>query len=367
MEIEKFPKTSRNYVCEKCNITTSSKKDYNNHLLTRKHLKNFPDSSQNFPDSSQNFPIISQIDQNSCPYVCEYCNIITNNKKDFSNHILTRKHLNKVRDYTPNIEVGNSETEGYTCQCGKEYKCNGSLWRHKKTCNPEMTSNKKEKPMVISTEIVMAIINQNKELHELLREERKMIIEEIKKSNNGNNIYANTISNNTNIQNTSNNANFNLNFFLNEQCKNAVNLTEFIESLVVTAEDFERTGKLGFVDGISKIFLKGLRELDVYSRPIHCTDLKRESIYVKHDNVWVKEDSEKTHLNTAVKHIARKNLRQLVTWKEENPDCLDNSTRASDLLVTYSQRALGGMGEQEDSKFRGAIIKNVLKDVVVGK
>jgi hypothetical protein len=216
-------------------------------------------------------------------------------------------------------------------------------------------------------ELVIELVKNNKELQELMREDRKMFMDEIRQLKAQNVISNSNIQNANTISNTNNNANFNLNFFLNEQCKNAVNLTEFIESLVVTAEDFERTGKLGFVDGISKIFLKGLRELDVYSRPIHCTDLKRESIYVKQDNVWVKEDSEKSHLNTAVKHIARKNLRQLVTWKEENPDCLDNSTRASDLLVTYSQRALGGMGEQEDAKFRGAIIKNVLKDVVIDK
>ena len=221
---------------------------------------------------------------------------------------------------------------------------------------------------IITTELVIELVKQNKELQELLRDERKLLIEEMKKSNNsGNNVYANTISNNTNIQNNNNNANFNLNFFLNEQCKNAVNLSDFINSLVVTAQDFERTGKLGFVEGISKIFLNGLRALDVYSRPIHCTDLKRESVYVKLDNVWIKEDSDKTHLNTAVKQLARKNLRQLVTWKEENPDCLDTSTEASDLLVKFSQRALGGMGEQEDAKFRSAIIKNIMKDVVVDK
>jgi hypothetical protein len=366
MEIENFPKTSQNYICEQCNIITSSKKDYNNHIRTRKHLKNFPNSSQNFPNSSQNFPKISHPDQISSPYICEYCQINTSNKKDFSNHIQTRKHLNKVRDYKPNIDV--NEPEEYECQCGKLYMCKGSLWRHKKTCNPETANKKNERPMTLSPDLVMEIMNQNKELQELLKEERKMLIEEMKKSNNGsNNVYANTISNNTNIQNTNNNSNFNLNFFLNEQCKNAINLTDFINSLVVTAQDFERTGKVGFVEGISKIFLKGLKALDVYSRPIHCTDLKRESIYVKQDNVWVKEDSEKTHLNTAVKQIARKNLRQLITWKEENPDCLDTSTPASDLLVKFSQRALGGIGEQEDAKFRNAIIKNIMKDVVVDK
>jgi len=244
----------------------------------------------------------------------------------------------------------------------------GSLWRHKKVCDKtENTIQTGKLSNTLSVELVIELVKNNKELQELMREDRKMFMEEIRQMKSQQVITNSNIQNNNMSIQNNNNANFNLNFFLNEQCKNAVNLSEFIDSLVVTAQDFERTGKIGFVEGISRIFLNGLRALDVYSRPIHCMDLKRESVYVKQDNVWIKEDSDKTHLNTAVSQIARKNLRQLVTWKAENPDCLDTSTVASDLLVQFSQRALGGIGEQEDAKFRSAIIKNVLKDVVVDK
>ena len=353
--MKKSPEIPKVYDCELCDYTTSSMKDYNKHCLTRKHLERQENGIKR-EEKSQKIPKGPKTPQ---PHRCELCNYTTINIKDYNKHLSTSKHQDMVN--------GNTTTE-YKCDCGKYYTCRGNLWRHKKTCNNNSTKNDNTNlSNTLSVELVIELVKNNKELQELMREDRKMFMDEIRQLKAQNVISNSNIQNANTISNTSNNANFNLNFFLNEQCKNAVNLTEFIESLVVTAEDFERTGKLGFVDGISKIFLKGLRELDVYSRPIHCTDLKRESIYVKQDNVWVKEDSEKSHLNTAVKHIARKNLRQLVTWKEENPDCLDNSTRASDLLVTYSQRALGGMGEQEDAKFRGAIIKNVLKDVVIDK
>ena len=351
--MKKSSENTKKLVCELCDYTTSRMNDYTKHCLTKRHIER-QDAGTKGCDKSQK---LAALQNQPKTYDCELCNYTTINIKDYNKHLSTSKHQDKVN--------GNTTTE-YKCDCGKYYICYGTLWRHKKTCNNNSTKiDNTNLSNTLSVELVIELVKNNKELQELMREDRKMFMDEIRQAK-SQSINTNIQNANT-ISNTSNNANFNLNFFLNEQCKNAVNLTEFIESLVVTAEDFERTGKLGFVDGISKIFLKGLRELDVYSRPIHCTDLKRESIYVKQDNVWVKEDSEKSHLNTAVKHIARKNLRQLVTWKEENPDCLDNSTRASDLLVTYSQRALGGMGEQEDAKFRGAIIKNVLKDVVIDK
>jgi hypothetical protein len=350
-----FPQNSPNYF-------EHEYRDYNS-----SHIKNFVQHLQSMDHKNNADNGISPKKPRTI-YSCAACDYTTCNKKDYTIHNSTRKHLNNTNSPNPPEKNPNE----YKCpNCNKAHKDRAGLWRHKKKCSLNEEPNELKTKMnsnIITTELVIELVKQNKELQELLRDERKILIEEMKKSNNGsNNVYANTISNNTNIQNTNNNSNFNLNVFLNEQCKNAINLSDFINSLVVTAQDFERTGKVGFVEGISKIFLKGLKALDVYSRPIHCTDLKRESIYVKQDNVWVKEDSEKTHLNTAVKQLARKNLRQLVTWKEENPDCLDTSTPASDLLVKFSQTALGGIGEQEDAKYRNAIIKNIMKDVVVDK
>jgi len=352
--MKKSPENPKVYECYLCDYVTSAPKDYHKHCLTKKHLDR-QDSGTNGEDKSPKIPKPTK------NYECELCNYTTTNAKDYNKHLSTSKHQDKANGNT---------TNDYKCDCGRYYMSYGSLWRHKKVCNiAENTINENTKlSNTLSVELVIELVKNNKELQELMREDRKMFMEEIRQLKQG--TYGNLanppfVQNANTISNTSNN--FNLNFFLNEQCKNAINLSDFINSLVVTAQDFERTGKVGFVEGISKIFLNGLRALDVYSRPIHCTDLKRESIYVKQDNVWVKEDSEKTHLNTAVKQLARKNLRQLVTWKAENPDCLDTSTPASDLLVTFSQTALGGIGEQEDAKFRSAIIKNIVKDVVIDK
>jgi ribosomal protein L37AE/L43A len=340
---DKSEKIRKIFSCDYCDYTSGCTKDFNKHLQTIKHKNNAP-----ITDKSEKIRKI---------FICDYCVYNTSDSKDFNKHLYTVKHKSNASI----TELPEKFRTEYNCpNCNKPHNDRAGLWRHKKKCNPEESNTVNSFEPKITTSMIIELLKQNKDLQELLVNELRQAKAQPVNTNIQN---TNTISN----SNNTNNANFNLNVFLNEQCKNAVNLSDFINSLVVTAQDFERTGKVGFVEGISKIFLKGLRALDVYSRPIHCTDLKRESIYIKQDNVWVKEDSEKTHLNTAVKQLARKNLRQLVTWKEENPDCLDTTTHASDLLVKFSQTALGGIGEQEDTKFRNAIIKNIMKDVVVEK
>jgi ABC-type lipoprotein release transport system permease subunit len=173
----------------------------------------------------------------------------------------------------------------------------------------------------------------------------------------------NTITNTTN--NTNSNNRFNLNLFLNEQCKDALNLNDFINSLKVTVEDLERTGKLGYVEGISNIFLNGLRELDIYTRPIHCTDLKRETVYVKDKDKWEKETEDKSKLKQAVKQIATKNLKQLKTWQLENPEFSNFDSKENEQYMIISKSSLGGYDKEEDEKYQENIIKNVLKETKV--
>ena len=204
-------------------------------------------------------------------FFCVGCDYTTCNKKDYSKHLLTVKHINNASpvDNPQKSPKLRPKQENYVCDiCEKIHKDRAGLWRHKKKCSQINTLKEElETPKQIFTnDLVITLINQNKELQNLLIEDRKIFMEDRKCSQN-------TISNSNNNTNINSNNSFNLNFFLNEQCKNAINLVDFIDSLQVGVKDLERTGKLGYVEGISQIFLNGLKELDIYNRPIHCTDL----------------------------------------------------------------------------------------------
>ena len=286
-------------------------------------------------------------------YSCDFCHYQTSDSKDFKKHLATRKHKNNA----PTTNGPEIIRNKYICpSCKKPHGDRAGLWRHKQKCNV----TKQDINSIITPELVLSLISKNNELQNLLMEDRKIFMEEFKKANSGNN------SNNNNSNNTnSNNGNFNLNFFLNEQCKDAINLADFVNSLNVTVKDLERTGELGYIEGISSIFLDGLKELDIYKRPIHCTDIKRETAYLKDENKWIKEDDNKSHLKLAIRKVAMKNLKQLPKWQEENPDCMNTQSESSDRFVIISQQLLGGVGEKEETKYQNTIIKNILKVVTV--
>jgi hypothetical protein len=168
---------------------------------------------------------------------------------------------------------------------------------------------------------------------------------------------------NSNITNNQ----FNLNFFLNETCKNAMNIQDFIQSIKLTTQDFETTGRLGFVDGISRIFINELKRLEVESRPLHCTDVKRETVYVKDNDTWEKENMEKKKLKWAINSIAQLNLNQVQEWQQEYPECRENNTVANTRFNEMAMVALGGFGDEQETKFRDKIMKNILKEIVVSK
>jgi hypothetical protein len=173
----------------------------------------------------------------------------------------------------------------------------------------------------------------------------------------------------TNIQNNNitNNNNFNLNLFLNEQCKDAISITDFIESIKLTVADLEATGRLGYVPGISRIFINKLKELDVYTRPLHCTDLKRETVYIKDKDTWEKETNEKIGLRNIVKRIARKNLQQLPAWQAQNPDFVTLDTQENNDFLKISLNSLGSCDPENEEKDMNKIMRNVLKEVVIDK
>jgi hypothetical protein len=170
----------------------------------------------------------------------------------------------------------------------------------------------------------------------------------------------------THTTNTTNNS-FNLHFFLNETCKDAMNIVDFVNSLQLTTDDFETTGKLGFVDGISRIFIKELKKLDTEKLPIHCTDFKRETVYIKDNNIWEKENDEKMRVKWAIDRIAQLNYNQIQQWQEKFPECKVNNTPANEHFFGLAKVALGGRGKEEEDKFREKIMRNVLKKVVLDK
>ena len=178
------------------------------------------------------------------------------------------------------------------------------------------------------------------------------------------------LTKNTNVitnNNNNNNTNFNLQMFLNVQCKDALNITEFVDSLQPKIEDLEMTGKLGYVEGISKIFLNGLQGLDINRRPIHCSDQKRETIYIKNNNTWEKENDNRENLKLAIKTITSKNIKQISVWQKENPDCFDSSSKKNDQYLRIVSNSMNGLTPEETQKNYDKIISKLVKEVVIQK
>jgi hypothetical protein len=303
-------------------------------------------------------------------FICDICDYCTVNRKDFKKHEQTQKHIKNVSN-EGEIKQESPLQCTYVCdKCECVFNCRTTLWRHNKKCEIEPISTEiviADKPIEekFDKDSIIQLIKQNKELQTVLMEQNAVILsqhETMKKMS----THSTLIQNNTTNHNTTNNQ-FNLNVFLNEQCKSAVNLIDFVNSLQVQIKDLEKTGQLGYVEGISSIFLKGLREMDIYKRPIHCTDLKRETVYVKDQDSWEKETAEKSKLRMAIQTVARKNLKTLPAWQEENPDFRKLDTKENNTFIKIALHSLGGQTDEEEEKFTEKIIKNVLKDVVIDR
>ena len=309
-------------------------------------------------------------------FFCEKCAFISSNRKDYNRHLLTRKHLNsyKSNQFEPKKP---QKTQLHNCsQCNKTYNSKSGLWNHKKKCtiiNEENSNNSNNSTNTFTPELFIEILKENKEIQNVLIEQNKELQNKLLEQNAEHhkqiielaNKQVSNITNNTN--NTTNNSQFNLNFFLNETCKDAMNITDFVNSLQVQIADLEKTGKLGYVEGISGILMRGLKELDYTMRPIHCTDLKRETVYVKAENSWEKDDDEKAKLKLAIQRVARKNLRTLPRWQEENPDFKILDTKENDSYIKIALNSLGGQTDEQHEKYVEKIMRNVLKEVVIEK
>jgi hypothetical protein len=305
------------------------------------------------------------VQESSAKFNCVFCYYSTCRKSQYERHLTTDKH--KKRENGSKLVVNDSylvpkSSNCYQCECGKIYKHDSGYYRHKKKCiYKKQDKDNKQVTQIVSDEqnhnVMIELLKQNQEFKELIIEQNKHIMELAGKV--GNTINNNTTNNNTN--------NFNLQFFLNEKCKDALNIMDFINQLQVKLTDLDMVGRIGYTEGISKIFIRGLKELDVFKRPVHCSDLKRETLYVKDQDAWEKDNDDKNKMKTAIKFIAAKNLKQINEWKEENPESDDYDSKKHMEYHNIIINATGGSTAEEDDKNFNKIIRNVAKEAVIDK
>ena len=275
-------------------------------------------------------------------FVCECCNYSSSRKSQYYRHLSTDKH--KILQ---NPTSKKFQTEKlHICDCGKKYKHSSTLFAHKKQCiakNIENATDNTKLCELDKDELIIQLLKQNKELIEVLK--------------NGTNN-----NNNTN----SHNKTFNLQFFLNETCKGAMNIMDFVDSIKLQLSDLERVGEIGYVEGISNIIVKNLNDLDITERPIHCTDKKRETIYIKDEDKWEKEDEGKMKIRKVIKKVASKNSLLIPKFKEVHPDCIKSISPFSDQYNKLIIESMGGPGDNDVEK-ENKIIRNISKNIIIDK
>ena len=295
-------------------------------------------------------------------YECEYCDYFTSRKSQYERHLSTAKHQNSVKMLTNIVAPNNLEhSKKYKCSCGKQFSYRQSLHVHRKKCNVlnGIEDIDKDKDQPITKELVLQLIQQNQKLQEMLLDQQNKMYEITKEGKC-------ITTNNTTTNNTTNNQ-FNLNFFLNEQCKDALNIMEFVDSLNVQLKDLEYTANKGYAEGISNIFINGLANLNVHKRPIHCSDAKREILYIKDNGEWQKDDMEKSKLTKAIKFIGNKNIKQISEWQKAYPEYNNPESKQNDKYMKMLCNAMSGSTKEESEKNYDKIIRNIVKEVVIDK
>ena len=278
-------------------------------------------------------------------FYCKECNYKCSYNCDWTRHISTRKHfLSKAGN---NLEIEETQKNECDCECGKKYLTKSGLWKHKLICT--FSHQNKPENFKITTQMFYDLLHQNNEL-------QKSLIEMSKKG---------TIINNCN--NNSNNKTFNLQVYLNETCKDAINLSDFVDKIHVTIDDLEKVGETSYAEGISKVFIKNLNDINVDERPIHCTDSKRETLYIKDNNQWTKDDDDKTALTKAIKQVTNKNIDQIFVWQKLHPEYIDPESKQNDQYLKIVMNSMPGSTTEETNKNYEKIVKNIIKKTVIEK
>jgi len=316
--------------------------------------------------SLTNFSQISPIKYN---YNCDICNVYTNNKKDYNKHILTAKHKKRMISNTfvtdnfpiPPIQICD--------KCNKSYKSRVGLWRHKKKCSPPTPLSIPAEPELsnsfipthpdgpIDMHMIVELLKQNQEFKELIIEQNKYMIELASKA-------GNTNTNNNNIKNQHNN--FNLNVFLNETCKDAICINDFIKDLPVSFQQLENIEQNGYVAGITNVILTQLKTMDISQRPLHCTDAKRDTMYIKQLDEWIKDDTNNTMMTHIFRRIANNNLRTIQEWSQMHPSSLESGTKENDFCTNAMMNSLGAFGDAQ-LKLDSMVLKCIAKSVLVDR
>ena len=300
-------------------------------------------------------------------FVCEKCDYSTSKKSDYSKHLLTLKHQNSDNNDINNDNFSQKNAKSHICECGRIYKYRQGLCYHKKTCKlkePQESSvtneDKEESELNVLTKLVKDVIKQNIDVIKQNHDLTNKIVDICKVSNTQNN----TISH-SNVH--SNNKTFNLQFFLNETCKDAMNISDFVESIKFQLKDLEHIGEVGFVNGISDVVLENLIELDTRQRPLHCSDNKREILYIKDNNEWIKDDGPNTKMTKVIKQIAHKNIKVIPEWVKNNPDCHKSDSKKNDKYLKIVSNSMSGGTESEQKTNISKIISKVAKEVTIDK
>ena len=282
---------------------------------------------------------------------CSECNFKCSKYSNYAKHLTTDKHK---RNTNGNKKMPKNATP-FMCLCNKTYTTKSGLWKHKQKCllviedknknNQINLTNTTNSNSTIDKELIMSIMKQNQELQNQVME---------------------LLKNGTQQITNNNNKTFNLNFFLNETCKNAMNIMDFVNNLQLQLDDLEKMGEVGYVNGMSNIIIKNLKDMDVTERPVHCTDVKREVLYVKDDDKWDKETKDKPKIRKAIKHVAHKNAGLLQEVKEKHPDCTKSESKHSDTYTKLIVEAMGGKGSNDDEQ-ESKIIKKVSKEITLAE
>ena len=298
-------------------------------------------------------------------FVCTVCSVSCAKKTEWTRHINTKKH--KIN------EIGETINQTYACRCGKKYKERSGLWRHSKSCKDDSKTlmedsscNKNDTIVELLLQeniefknLVLEVVKSNTELQKQTNEMQQQMIELYKQKDKSVHNSNNTIN--------SHNKNFNLQFFLNEQCKDAMNIMDFVNTFQLQLSDLERIGEVGYVEGISNIVIDKLNQMDVYKRPIHCSDAKREIMHVKDKDVWEKEKAANDKIRLALKHITKKNTDLLRPWVNAHPGVLDSDHRLNDKYQLLFIEAMGGNKNKTMREGEDKIIKKISKMVLIDK
>ena len=305
---------------------------------------------------SQQFPL---------KFYCDKCDYTCRSKGDFNKHTQSKKHNTSNTTATQH-----KISQHHKCSCGKEYEHRASLFNHKKKCTLQPSTQLAQPPpssqdaIQMQTTLILELVKQNQDFKDLLIQQSNQLLEQNKTiiEVSKNNQIHNTISNSNN-----NNKTFNLQFFLNETCKDAMNMKDFIQSLELSLPELEKMGEIGFAEGMSRVFVNRLNNLDITKRPIHCSDVKREIIHIKDDNKWERDNANLDRLRKIIKQLTHKNILRVDDWKKANPGCTEYNNRKNDHYLKLTMEAIGPVDEAGEKRDFGKIIRRVAENTAIDK